>query len=161
MSGCKPVAKPIKPRGKYKKEKGKIVDKGVYHRLVGKLVYLSHTRLDNAFAVSLVCQYMHNPLEEHLEAVYRVLRYLKKTPGIWLLFKKYEERGVEAFTDADWVGSVEDRRSTTGYCTKIWGNLVTWRSKKQPVVAQSTAEALLRALAQGVCELIWIKRILE
>ncbi|XP_062075662.1 uncharacterized mitochondrial protein AtMg00810-like [Humulus lupulus] len=137
MSGCKPVATPIEPRGKYKKEKGKTVHKGMYQQLVGKLIYLSHTRFDIAFAVSLVSQYMYNPLEEHLEAVYKVLRYLKKTPGIGLLYKKNEERGVEAFTDVDWAGSIEDRRSTIGYCTKVWGNLVTWRSKKQPVVAQS------------------------
>lgn len=161
MSGCKPVATPVEPKGKYKPTKEKPVDKGMYQRLVGKLIYLSHTRPDIAFAVSLVSQYMHNPSEEHLDAVYRILRYLKKTPGNGLLFKKNEKRGVEAFTDADWAGSVEDRRSTTGYCTKVWGNLVTWRSKKQPVVARSSAEAELRALAQGVCELIWIKRILE
>ncbi|XP_062104492.1 uncharacterized mitochondrial protein AtMg00810-like [Humulus lupulus] len=154
MSGCKPVATPIELRGKYKKEKGKTVDKCMYQRLVGKLIYLSHTRPDIAFAVRLVSQYMHNRLKEHLEAVYRVLRYLKKTPGTRLLFKKNEERGVESFTDADWAGSVEDRRSTTSYCTKVWGNLVTCRSKKQPVVAQSSVEAELRALSQGVCELI-------
>lgn len=162
MSGCKPVATPVEPKGKFKQvTKEKPVDKRMYQRLVGKLIYLSHTRPDIAFAVSLVSQYMHNPLEEHLEAVYRILRYLKKTPGAGLLFEKNEMRNVEAFTDADWAGSVEDRRSTTGYCTKVWGNLVTWRSKKQSVVARSSSEAELRALAQGVCELIWIKRILR
>ncbi|XP_062099782.1 uncharacterized mitochondrial protein AtMg00810-like [Humulus lupulus] len=66
-----------------------------------------------------VSQYMHNPFKEHLEVVYRILRYLKKTPENGLLFKKNEERGDETFTDADWAGSIEDRRSTTGYCNKV------------------------------------------
>ncbi|XP_074355848.1 secreted RxLR effector protein 161-like [Apium graveolens] len=162
MSGCKPAATPVEPKSTFKQVKnGTPVDKGMYQRLVGKLIYLSHTRPDITFAVSLVSQYMHDPLEKHQEAVYRILRYLKKTPGNGLLFKKNADRSVEAFTDADWAGSVEDRRSTTGYCTKVWGNLVTWRSKKQSVVARSSAEAELRALAQGICELIWIKRLLK
>ncbi|GAB2285789.1 hypothetical protein Dimus_039723 [Dionaea muscipula] len=96
---------------------------------------------------------MHQPLE----AACRILRYLKKTPRNGLFLKKNEDRSVEAFTD----GSVEDRRSTTGSCTKVWGNLITWRSKKQPVVARSSVEAKLRALAQGACELIWIKRFVN
>ncbi|XP_062075663.1 uncharacterized mitochondrial protein AtMg00810-like [Humulus lupulus] len=78
-----------------------------------------------------------------------ILWYLKKTSRKGLLFRKNGERGIKAFTDANWAGSIEDRRSTSGYCTNVWGNLVTWRSKKQPVVARSSAEAELRALAQG------------
>ncbi|XP_062118700.1 uncharacterized mitochondrial protein AtMg00810-like [Humulus lupulus] len=149
MSGCKLVATLIESKGKYKKvTKENIIDKGMYQRLVGKMMYLSQTRLDIVFFVSLVSQYMHNLLEQHLEAMYRILHYLKKTPGTRLLFKKNEERGVETFTNAEWVGSIEDRRSTTGYCTKVWGNLVTWRSKKQPAVARNSVEAELRALAQ-------------
>jgi len=59
------------------------------------------------------------------------------------------------------LGSLKDRRSTSGYCTFVGGNLVTWRSKKQSVVARSSAEAEYRAMAQGVCEIIWVKKILE
>ncbi|XP_062093737.1 uncharacterized mitochondrial protein AtMg00810-like [Humulus lupulus] len=143
-----------------KKEKEKPVDKGMYQRLVGKLIYLSHTRLDIAFAVSLVSQNMDNPLKEHLEAVYKVLRYLKKTPRKGLLFRKNGEKGIEAFTDVDWVGSIDDRRSLFGYCIMEWGNLVTWRSKKQHILSRSCVEAELKALAHRVCELIWIKRVL-
>jgi hypothetical protein len=68
---------------------------------------------------------------------------------------------LEAFTDADWVGSVDDRRSTFGYCTFLGGNLVTWRSKKQSVVARSSAEAEYRAMAHGVCELLWLQTLLH
>ena len=67
----------------------------------------------------------------------------------------------KAYTDADYAGSAIDRRSTTEYCTFLGGNLVTWRSKKQNVVARSSIEAEFRAMAQGICELLWLKIILE
>jgi len=67
---------------------------------------------------------------------------------------------LEAYTDADYAGSLIDRRSTSGYCTFLGGNLVTWRSKKQNVVARSSAKSEFRAIAQGLCELLWLKIIL-
>ncbi|RVW84320.1 Copia protein [Vitis vinifera] len=78
-----------------------------------------------------------------------------------LFFKKTENRDIEVYSYADWAGNIIDRRSTSGYCSFVWGNLVTWRSKKQSVVARSSAEAEYRALAQGICEGIWIKRVLS
>ncbi|RVX21788.1 Mitogen-activated protein kinase kinase kinase NPK1 [Vitis vinifera] len=107
------------------------------------------------------CQYMHDLFQEHLDAMHGILKYLKTTPGKRLFFGKNEKRGVEAYIDADWAGFVDDRKLTTGYCTFVWRNLVTWRSKKQNVVASSSAEAEYRALAQGTCELIWLQRLLE
>jgi hypothetical protein len=62
---------------------------------------------------------MHSPYAKHLEAVYRILRYLKSTPGKGLLFQKTAQQNIEAYTDADWAGSVIDRRSTSGYCTYV------------------------------------------
>lgn len=162
MLGCKPVDTPMDPTIKLgAKENCAPVDKGRYQRLVGKLIYLSHTRPDIGFAVSMVSQFMNNPNEEHMEAVYRILRYLKLTPGRGLFFEKNQRRDIEVFSDADWAGSVQDRRSTSGYCTFVWGNLVTWRSKKQSVVSRSSAEAEFRAMAHGICEGIWLKRVLK
>lgn len=68
---------------------------------------------------------------------------------------------LEAYTDADYAGSMVNRRSTTRYCTFLGRNLLTWRSKKQHVVARSSSEAEFQAMAQGVCELFWLKIILE
>ena len=76
------------------------------------------------------------------------------TPGKGLFFENSENRNIEAFTNVDWASSIEDIKSTSGYCTKVCGNLVTWRSKKQNVVVGSSAEAEFRALAYGPCELI-------
>jgi hypothetical protein len=162
MSGCRPADTPIDPNQKLGDTKdGNPVNTTRYQKLVGKLIYLSHTRPDIAFAVNIESQFMHSPYEVHLEAVYRILRYLKSTPGKGLFFKKSEEKTIETYTNADWAGSVTDRRSTSGYCTYIWGNLVTWKSKKQSVVARSSAEAEYRAMTHGVCEILWLKKILE
>ncbi|XP_073226873.1 uncharacterized protein [Cicer arietinum] len=161
MSGCRPADTPMELNAKLW-EKGSVpVEIGRYQRLVGKLIYLAHTRPDIAFSVSVVSQFMHSPYEEHLEAVYRILRYLKSNPGKGLCFKKTNDREVSIFTDADWAGSITDRKSTTGYCAYVWGNFVTWRSKKQGVVARSSAEAEFRAMAQGICELLWIRKLLD
>ncbi|KAH9699990.1 protein kinase domain-containing protein [Citrus sinensis] len=116
---------------------------------------------ETGFAVSAVSQFMHNPTEQHMDAVFRILKYLKMTPGKGLFFKKSEYRNIEIYSDADWAGDVTNRRSTSAYCSYVWGNLVTWRSKKQSVVARSSAEAEFRALANGICEGIWIKRVLK
>ena len=160
--GCKPADTPMDPNKKpNRNEDSSPVDKERYQRLVGKLIYLSHTRPDIAYSVSVVSQHMNNPSENHLEAVNRILRYLKMTPGRGLLFKRSEKREVEIYTDASWAGELTDRRSTTGYCSFVWGNLVTWRSKKQAVVSRSSAESEYRALALGICEGMWLQRLLR
>ncbi|RVW37266.1 Retrovirus-related Pol polyprotein from transposon TNT 1-94 [Vitis vinifera] len=162
MLGCKPAETPMDTTVKLEESDGSApVDKGRYQRLVGKLIYLSHTRPDIGFSVSVVSQFMNNPTEKHMTAVIRILRYLKMTPGKGLFFQRTTKKEIEIFSDADWAGSVTDRRSTSGYCSFVWGNLVTWRSKKQSVVARSSAEAEFRAMAQGICEGIWLNRLLE
>lgn len=125
------------------------------------MIYLAHTRPDIGFAVGMVSRFMNAPTVHHMEAVFQILRYLKKNPGSGLFFQKTKNREVEVYTDADWGGSSIDGRSTTGYCTFVWGNLVTWRSKKQTVVAKSSAEAEFRAMCQGICEGIWLGRMLK
>ena len=104
---------------------------------------------------------MHSPNENHMEVMCQILRYLKGALGRGLFFNKSEERSVEAFTDANSAGSVKDKRSTTGYYTFVWGNLVTWRTKIQTVVAKSSAETEFRALTHGIYELLWLKILLD
>ena len=129
------------------------VDKGRYQRLVGRLMYLAHTRPDLAYALSIVSQFMHNPGEQHMNAVMRILRYLKSAPGNGILFtKNVDYQSVNAYSDVDWAGAIDDKRSTSRYFTFVGGNLVTWRSKKQNVVARSSAEAKFRGMTLGICE---------
>ena len=94
-------------------------------------------------------------------AVRRILSYLKTTPGKGILFKARKELDINGFSDADYPGSITDRRSTSGYCVYPGGNLVSWGSKKQTVVARSSAKAEFRAMALSLCEVLWLKIILE
>jgi hypothetical protein len=103
---------------------------------------------------------MHAPSEKHLEAVMRILRYLKKNPGKGILFRKNGHLKISGYTDADWAGNINDRKSTSGYFTFVGGNLVTWRSKKQNVVALSSAEAEFRGMSKGLCELLWLRKLM-
>ena len=134
---------------------------GSYQRLVGKLIYLLHTRLDIAYAVNCLSQFMHNPRLSYLQPVHRVLRHLKGTVGWELHFKRQGTLSLDAYTDSDFVGSLTDRRSTTGYCTFLAEDLITWRSKKQEAVARSSTEAEFQAMSHGLAELMWIKGILK
>jgi Reverse transcriptase (RNA-dependent DNA polymerase) len=155
--GAKPSSTPMESNKKLYLEEGELLkDIGQYQRLVGKLIYLTVTRPDIAFAVSLVSQFMHAPRITHLEAVERILRYLKGSPGQGIWMKKNNNNMIVGYSDADWAGSY-DRKSTTGYYTFVGGNLVTWKNKKQNVVARSSAEAEYRAMASTASELIWIK----
>ena len=97
----------------------------MYQKLVGRLIYLAHTRLDIAYLVSVINQFMHDPREPHLQAAYRMLHYSKGNPGKGILFKKNNTLALEAYIDIDYAGSLVDRRSTTGYCTFLGGNLIT------------------------------------
>ena len=160
MLGCKAAPTPIDQNHKVTAQSGELVEKEKYQRLVGRLLYLCHTRPDIAYAVSVVSRYMHEPRSGHLEAVHRILRYLKGTPGKGLWFKINGHLGVDGYTDADWASCLDDRRSTSGYCVFVGGNLVSWRSKKQPVVSKSTAEAEYRAMSLGVSEMIWVRNLL-
>lgn len=118
--------------------------------MVGRLIYLKYH-----------CQFMHDPKERHLQSVHRILHYLKATPRKGTLFKKNNELSLKAYTDANYASSIVNRRFTSGYCTLLRGNFITWRSKKQNMVARSSVDAKFRAMAHGVCEFLWLKIILD
>ncbi|XP_057965251.1 secreted RxLR effector protein 161-like [Malania oleifera] len=156
MLECRPADTPMVQNHKLGEYPDQVpTDKGRYQWLVGKLIYLSHTRPDIAYVVSVISQLMHNPSKSHMEAVIQILRYLKSSPGKGLMFSKHNSQPmVYRYTDADWAGNIIDRKSTSGYFTFVGGNIVTWRSKKQKVVALSSAEAEFRGMAKGLCELL-------
>lgn len=93
-------------------------------------IYLTLTILDISYAVGVVNQFMHALTMSHLEETYCILRYLKKSPHQGLLYGRWKDMRVEAFIDADWIGFVDDWRSTSTYCTFVGGNLIAWHSKK-------------------------------
>jgi len=161
MVNCKPADTPMQVNHGLKFEEGaNLIDKERYQRLVEKLIYLSQTRPNIAYALRIISQFMHQPQEGHMEAAMRIVRYLKETPGSRIMFQKHGHLNIEAYIDIDWAGNPNDKRSTSGYFTLVRGNLVTWRSKKEKVVALSTAEAKFRASAKGITEVLWIKKLI-
>ncbi|RVW82270.1 Retrovirus-related Pol polyprotein from transposon RE1 [Vitis vinifera] len=155
MLDCKPVDTPMEPNVKLISGQGEpLGDFGRYRRLVGKLNYLTITCPDISFPISVVSQFLQSPCDSHWDAVIRILRYIKSTPGQGVLYENRGHTQVVGYTDAYWAGSPTDRRSTSGYWVFIGGNLISWMSKKQDVVARSSAEAEYRAMALATCELI-------
>ncbi|KHN44566.1 Copia protein, partial [Glycine soja] len=130
-------------------------------RLIGKLIYLTNTRPDIAYAVQQLSQYMSAPTTAHLQAAFRVLRYLKGTPGSGLFFAATGTPQLRAFSDSDWAGCKDSRKSTTGFLVYLGSSLVSWQSKKQSTVSRSSSEAEYRALASTTCELQWLTYLLQ
>ncbi|KAM1401398.1 hypothetical protein ACFX1X_028606 [Malus domestica] len=161
MLDCKPAITPVDSKLRLNTDGEAMHNVSYYQQLVGKLIYLTITRPDITYAVSLVSQFMHSPTVDHLNMVKRVLRYLRGSIGQGIIMRNNNSTAISGYTDADWAGNALDRKSTTGYCTFVGGNLVTWKSKKQHVIARSSAEDEYRAMAATACELIWLKGLLS
>ena len=162
MENCKPVKNPVSTTSRLAKatEEDSIVDKELYPSIVGSLLYLATmTRPDIAFAVSDVAKFCCKPNSSHWTAVKRVLRYIKGTINLGLLYTKNESKQCIGFSDSDWGGDPDDHKSTSGYLFEIGGTAVSWRSKKQNCVALSTAEAEYMALAATAQEAIMVAKI--
>ena len=140
---------------------GKKVDSTLYTQIVGSLMYLTATRPDIMYSVSLISRYMENPTKMHLLAAKRIFRYLKGTMEFGLFFKKGEKSDLIGFTDSDYAGDQDDRRSTSGFVFMLDSGAVSWSSKKQPIVTLSTTEAEFVAATSCACQAIWLKKILE
>nr|GEW67643.1 ribonuclease H-like domain-containing protein [Tanacetum cinerariifolium] len=166
MLACKPCSTPIElnPDSKKLNDKfgndEKLCEITQYQILVGKLIYLTMTRPDIAYAVHCLSQVMHSPMKSHPRLTFRVLRYLKKEPGLGITIKKGMCNSLNVFVDSDWAKCKVTRRSLTGYCVFLGKNLVSWKSKKQGVVSRSSTEAEYRAMCSVCCDVIWIRKIL-
>ena len=118
------------------------MDVTLYRSLIGSLRYLLHTRPDMTYSVSILSRYMMNPTSDHWIASKRVLRYLKGTIDFGLVYVKgVKNLNVIGYSDSDFAGDVEDRKSTSGQVFFLGGLPITWNSLKQKVVALSLCEA--------------------
>lgn len=137
-----------------------LVDSFKYRQLVGKLLYLTFTRPDISYAVQTLSQFMDKPGRKHYMAASKVLKYLKAAPGQGILMKAESDLKISAYCDNDWAGCLDTRKFITGYCVFIGNSLVSWKCKKQQVVARSSTEAEYRSMATTCCEIIRIKGLL-
>ena len=160
---AKPVSTPADLKVKLQKEDGfsRPVDATSYQSMVGSLLYAAiATRPDIAQAVGVVSKFCANPTQNHLTAAKRILRYLKATAYLGLSYKKCADGNLIGYSDADWVGDIDDCHSTSGNVFSFACGAVSWLSKKQATVSLSTAEAEYVALSTATQEAIWLRRLL-
>jgi hypothetical protein len=161
MTDCNLYSTPVDTQGKLSEAEGNpVTDPTAYRSLAGALQYLTFTRPDITYAVQQICLHMHDPREPHLTALKRLLRYLCGTVDYGLLLHRSSSVELVVYTDADWAGCPDTRRSTFGYAIFLDDNMVSWSSKRQLVVSRSSAEAKYRAVANGVAEASWLRQLL-
>jgi len=162
MADCKPCSTPVDTNPKVAAADGAPVDDASdFRSLAGALQYLTFTRPDIAYAVQQVCLHMHDPRAPHLAALKRILRYVRGTLDLGLLLRPSSSTDLVVYTDADWAGCPDTRKSTSGYAVFLGDNLISWSSKRQNTVSRSSAEAEYRAVANGVAEATWLRQLLQ
>jgi len=132
----------------------------MYKRSIGRLLYLTISRPDTTFVMNRLSQYMKAPRVPHLHVVHYLLQYIKSAPGQGLFFLTQNSLNLTAFVDADWASCVHSRRSTSGFCVFLGNSLLSWRSKKQPIVSKSSTEAEYHALSSVTSEVVWLSKLL-
>ncbi|XP_031288153.1 secreted RxLR effector protein 161-like [Pistacia vera] len=162
MSYCRPIDSHMDPNLKLSLGQGEpLADLRRYQRLADKLNYLTVTRPGISFSISVVSQFLQSLCNSQWDVVVQILRYIKGAQGKGLLYENRGNSHIVGYSDVDWAGSPSSKPSTSGFCVLIGGNLMSWKSKKQVVVAQSSAEAKYRAMALATCELIWLKQLIQ
>ncbi|XP_050909345.1 uncharacterized mitochondrial protein AtMg00810-like [Lathyrus oleraceus] len=135
-------------------------DPSLYRSLSGALQYLTFTRPDITYAVQQICLFMHDPMDDHMHSLRCILRYIQGTSHYGLHLYPSSITSLVSYTDADWGGCPDTRRSTSGYCVFLGDNLLSWSSKRQPTLSRSSAEAEYRGVANVVSESCWLRNLL-
>ncbi|XP_070682343.1 uncharacterized mitochondrial protein AtMg00810-like [Malus domestica] len=155
MDNCKPISTPVECGVKLTKhDEGESVDPIFFKSLVKSLRYLTCTRPNILYTVRLVSRYMENPITTHLKTAKRILRYLKGSINFGLFYSSSSNYKLVGYSDSDWAGDFDDRKSTTGFVFFMGDTAFTWMSKKQPIVTLYTCEAEYVAATSCVCHAI-------
>ncbi|KAH9725216.1 hypothetical protein KPL70_007788 [Citrus sinensis] len=144
-----------------KHDEGEDIDPTFFKSLVESLRYLTYTRPDILYAIGLVSRYMKNPKTTHFKVTKRILRYIKGTTNFGLLYSFSNDNKLVGYSDKDWGGDVDDRKSTTGFVLFMGDTTFTWMSKKQPIVTLFTCEVEYVATTSSVCHAIWLRNLLK
>ncbi|KAI3772351.1 hypothetical protein L6452_03535 [Arctium lappa] len=161
MSSCNPAQTPVDTNSKLGASSGSPIDDStLYRSLAGALQYLTFTRPDITYAVQQIYLHMHALRTTPMHALKRILRYIKGTISHGLHLTKSSLTSLISYTDADWGGCPDTRRSTSGYCVYLGDNLILWSSKRQTTLSRSSAEAEYRGVANVVSETCWLRNLL-
>jgi hypothetical protein len=132
-----------------------------YKKLVGSLMYLTTTKPGIMFDVSLISRFVETLKSTHWQARKRILKYIARTPYFGIRYTSNLNFERIGYTDSDFVGSIDDRKNTSGYVFSLRSGAVAWASKKQPIVTLSFVEAEYVATATTACQVVWMRRILN
>lgn len=167
MQSCKPISTPLEQNVKYRAQVGepeltaeeaRLMAEFPYASLSGSVMYLMlGSRPDLAFAVGMLSQFLANPAMTHWQAMRRLFRYIKATEDWGLLYEggSSEALTLMAFSDADWAGDPDSRRSISSFVFLLAGCAISWSSKRQPTVALSSTEAEYKSLTEACKEAVW------
>ncbi|XP_047252241.1 secreted RxLR effector protein 161-like [Capsicum annuum] len=160
MEDCKEISTPMNQKEKLSKNDGAEKMEETYFRgLAGRLMYLTTTRPDILYVVSILSRFMHCDSELHLKVAKRVIRYIKGTINYGVKFQKNPNQKLLGYSDSDWAGSVDGMKSTSGYCFSLSSKIFLWCTKKKDIVAQSTTEAEFMAAIAAVNQALWLRKI--
>jgi hypothetical protein len=164
MNECNPVSTPLETGKRFERlsEGDETVDIKLFQAAIGSLNYAAiATRPDLSLAVGLLSQHMVNPGKDHWSGIKRVLRYVKGTVDFGLRFEASNDFSLHGYSDADWAGCTETRKSTSGQLFRIGNCSISWRSRKQSIVALSTTEAEYVAMCESAQEAVWLRVLLN
>ena len=143
-----------------KNDDSKEVNQTTYKSMIGKLQYVVHTRPDIALAIGMVAIFSTNLKENHMMVIKIIMSYLKGTKDNGLWYNKGDNFELKAFTNVDWVGSIDDRKSTSSGAFFLGKRLVSWINKKHNCIFQSTTEAKYVFITVNCSNIIWIKKLM-
>ena len=161
MSSCKLCLTPVDTKPKMSATTSNpCKDPSLYRSLAGALLCLTFTRPDVSYAVQQICLFMHNLMEDHMNALRRILHYIQGTNQYGLHLYHSSTSSLISYTDVDWGGCPDTRCSTSDYCVFLGDNLISWSSNRQPTLSRSSAEAEYRGVANVVSESCWLCNLL-
>ncbi|OIT20722.1 retrovirus-related pol polyprotein from transposon tnt 1-94, partial [Nicotiana attenuata] len=161
LIGCKPVATPVSSSTSLDSSLSSAVDNSLYRNLVGALQYLTLTRPNICYAINSASQHIQSPQSHHFSEVKRILRYVAGTLHHCLLLRPSNSISLTAYSDADWAGCPDTRRSASISLLFFGNNLISWSSKKQHTVSRSSTEVEYRAMAHTVADILWVQELLR
>jgi hypothetical protein len=158
MEGCNLTENPMPLGTKLsKKDEGPTVDSTLYKILVRILFYLTTTRSEIMYEANLVFKFMESLKDSHWKMAKRILKYVVGTLNFGLWYTKSDSNKVFGYTDSDFAGNLEDRKSTSGHVFQLGTNLISWASKKQPIASISSAEAEYVVTTLASCQVVWLR----